>query len=215
MATVDAAQSISGLSEWGVVLEGVSWETYEKLIKGIGDRYVFVNYDRGVMEIQMSPGRKHEFGEDLLRSFVTMLRFLKNIPMEGGGSTTHQREDLEKGVEPDACFWIAHEKEMRGVMDLDLTKHPAPDLVIEVDVTSTSVDRIEIFRQLGVPEIWRSHRGGLDFLILGDDGQYHCADKSLSFPFVDREPVERAITTNQSLGETAALNKLLEELKLR
>lgn len=213
--TGDLPTGLSGLTEHGIVLEGVSWETYEKLLAGIGDRRIFVTYDRGTMEIEMmSPAKKHERSIGILIALVNSLRFLKNIPIETGGSTTEKRKDLAKGVEPDASYWIANEKIMRGVDELDLSKHPAPDLIIEVDNTSSSIDKIGIYRHLGVPEIWHVTEAGLQFLILEND-TYHQADTSSSFSFIDRKPVERALKIAKSLGESAALDQLLTDLKLR
>ncbi|MBO1346131.1 MAG: Uma2 family endonuclease [Hormoscilla sp. GUM202] len=57
-------------------------------------------------------------------------------------------------AEPDSGFYIQNEPLMRNKKELDLTKDPPPDLVLEVDYTS-SVDRQIIYAALGVPELWR------------------------------------------------------------
>jgi len=44
---------------------------------------------------------------------------------------------------------------MRHKRNLDLTQDPPPDLVLEVDYTSASVDQLPIYLALGVPEVWR------------------------------------------------------------
>lgn len=215
MSTAELPRGVSGPTELGVVLEGVSWETYEKLIEGFGDRRSYTTYDRGTMEIGMSPGRKHERGADVLVSLVSAIRDRKDLPIEAGGSVTHRHPELAKGVEPDACYWIANEAVMRGVDELDLKKHPAPDLVIEIDVAASSIDRIEIFHSLGVPEVWRVSKSGLEFLVRGDQGSYEPHETSSCFPFVDRQRVEQAVREARTLGESAALRQLLIDLKLR
>ncbi|TWT86796.1 hypothetical protein Mal64_36260 [Pseudobythopirellula maris] len=216
MATVDAPdQVLSGLTGSGLVLEGVSWQTYERFLAGVGDERVFVSYDRGLMEIEMSPGHPHERGIDLLVGLIHSIRLLRGVAIEGGGSTTHRRDDLEKGVEPDACYWIANEKVMRGVEELDLTKHPAPDLVIEVDVTSRSVDRLGIYAALGVPEIWLLAEGVVSILLLDESRSYAESTNSKSFDFVNSRALTQAVNDSKTLGESAALDRLLTELKLR
>ncbi|QDU55846.1 Uma2 family endonuclease [Aeoliella mucimassa] len=207
--------AIPSLWENGITLQGVSWETYAKFVDSLGDRRVFVSYDRGLMEIQtVSPSYPHEYGIDLLVSLIHVIRFQRGTAIAGGGSTTHRREDLERGVEPDACFWIENEPKMRGVKELDLNEVPPPDLVIEVDIHSSSVDRIETFCKLGVPEIWLIRDEQLYFLVVDGD-QYAEALTSRSFPFVDCASVNEALKAIETLGESEALNQLLTKLKLR
>lgn len=216
MATAELTKSPSGLSERGIVLEGISWETYEKFVAGVEGREFKVAYDNGLMEIEMSPSRLHESDTDLLCSLVVLIRTLRGIPIESGGSTTHKRHDLAKSVEPDGCYWIKNEQVMRGVQELDLLKHPAPDLVIEVDLTSSSVNKIDIYKKLSVPEIWHLTPEKLEFLMLtADHSAYQAMESSLSFPFVQRAPVEAAIKASKKVGESAALDQLLTDLKLR
>ena len=71
------------------------------------------------------------------------------------GSTTFNREDLERGFEPDASFYIRNEALIRGKRRIDLNVDPPPDLVIEVDITSPSLDKFPIYARPGVPEVWR------------------------------------------------------------
>lgn len=220
MATVEnqpisESPTVPSLWENGITLQGVSWDTYCKFVDGLGDRRLFVSYDSGLMEIQtMSPSFPHESGIDLLVSLVHAIRLLRGTPIAGGGSTTHRREDMDKGIEPDACFWVENELKMRGIKELDLTQVPPPDLVIEVDIHASSVDRIKGFCKLGVPEIWLIRDGQLSFLVVDGD-QYIENLTSHSFPFVDSDSVATALGQIEKLGETEALNQLLTKLKLR
>jgi len=210
-----ATDVASGFSERGIVLEGVGWATYERLLKGIGERYVFVTYDEGTLEIEISPGRKHEGGVDLLVGLMHSIRLLRGVKFEGGGSTTHKRSDLKKGIEAATCYWIANEEKMRGVADLDLSKHPAPDLVIEVDIWSSSLDRIAMFGTLGVPEIWHVEKGRVSILHLNEQGAYDAKPASLSFPFVTASALTKAVNPEATVGESAALDALLNDVGLR
>ena len=77
------------------------------------------------------------------------------VEVEDLGSTTFRREDLERGFEPDSCFYIQNEEQIRGKDRIDLTVDPPPDLVIEIDITSPSFSKLPIYAQIGVPELWR------------------------------------------------------------
>ncbi len=117
-----------------IVMRDVNWADYEAMLRIIGERRIFVNYDRGVMEV-MVPSHPHEVVADYLGLMVDILSEELEIPCEAGGSTTHRRVDLEKGVEPDRCFWL-HDKAapMPGRRELDLAVDPAPSLAIEVEL---------------------------------------------------------------------------------
>jgi Uma2 family endonuclease len=215
--TPDAGTILSGLTDTGIVLEGVSWETYERLLAGLGDRRVFVTYDRGTMEIQtMSPSYKHKNDDRFLEQLIATTCLLQNIPMRPGGSVTMRRADLKKGLEPDGCFWIARADALRGVEKLDLTKHPAPDLVVEVDIHADSIDRLDSYRTLGVSEVWwRREKEGLCFLRLNRQGEYEEVGQSVSLPILSSSVVAEALEENRKLSETERLNLLLNKLGLR
>ena len=96
------------------------------------------------------PSFGHDNDAYLLGRMVDMLTEELEVSVEGGDTTTHKREDLGKGAEPDKCYWFGdNARHMRGKRQLDLNRDPAPDLVIEVDVTRTSLDRLEDLRRDG------------------------------------------------------------------
>jgi Uma2 family endonuclease len=69
---------------------------------------------------------------------------------------------------------------MRQKQNLDLTQDPRPDLVVEVDYTSASVDRMPIYQALGVPEVWRYDEPTMQIYQLRD-GIYLQCDVSPTF----------------------------------
>jgi Uma2 family endonuclease len=101
-----------------------------------------------------------------------------------GGSTTFRRRRHRRGLEPDRCYWIANESAVRGKIHLNLSADPPPDLAIEVDVTSRSINRMKIYAVLGVPEVWRVENQTLSFHSLGPNRKYSVISHSLSFPLV-------------------------------
>src|SRR5436309_15661958 len=85
-------------------LSCVPWSSYEAFLEALGERHIRVTYDRGDLEI-MTLGHSHEFSKTLLGRLIEMLTFVLNIAIHSGGSTTCKREVLEKGPEPDECYW--------------------------------------------------------------------------------------------------------------
>lgn len=140
--------------EHKVILHGVSWETYERLLAEHPDapspRFT---YDQGELEIMVQSAR-HEEPNRTLATLVEIVAWGLRISFRRLGSTTFKREKLLKGFEPDSCFYFSTASLVRG-RDIDAEVDPRPDLVIEVDITSLSVPRFPIFAAFGVPEVWR------------------------------------------------------------
>jgi hypothetical protein len=129
----------------------------------------------------MSPLAEHEFDNRLLDRFVVVLTEELNLNLKAGGTTTLRRRRKKRGIEADNCYWIVSEPKIRGKRRIHLKADPPPDLAVEVDVTSSSLDRLSINAVLKVPEVWRLDSGSIVFHILGADGNYAAGD-SLPFP---------------------------------
>src|SRR4051812_24072864 len=138
-----------------IVLDDVSWAFYEHVLKEIGDRQIRVTYDDGRIEI-MSPLSEHEMAKKPIARLLEMLTFVLDIEICSSGSTTFRRKEKRKGLEPDECYFFGENAvKIRGVRRWNPKKHPPPDLAIEVDITSRSIDREPIYAALGVRELWR------------------------------------------------------------
>jgi Uma2 family endonuclease len=163
------------------VLHDIDWHTYTRLLRAFeGQRRFRLTYDRGTLEI-MSPLWEHEQPTYLLGRFIDELTMALDLPCRAGRSVTLWRRRKRRGLEPDNCYWIAHAPLLQGKRRLDLRVDPPPDVAIEVDVTSSSLDRMSIYAVLGVPEVWRFSTGGIAFHIL-EAGAYQVRPNSLSFP---------------------------------
>ncbi|MBO0350798.1 Uma2 family endonuclease [Phormidium pseudopriestleyi FRX01] len=192
------------LTEGRVLLQNISWKTYERLLNEMGDhRNTRLNYDRGLLEI-MTPLFEHENPKRILEKFVDALADVLNIEILSAGSTTLNRPDLARGSEPDSGFYIQNEQQVKGKRTINLKTDPPPDLVIEVDVTSSSIDREGIYAAMGVPEIWRCDRGLLKFLQLRS-GNYIETEHSLAFPLLPVTEVAKFLEQSQTVGETTLL----------
>ncbi len=167
-----------------VCLSGVAWRTYSRLLRALENQPgLRLTYDRGELEI-MSPRLEHDDDGRFLGAFVLVLAEELGITIRPGGSATLRRRMKKKGIEPDECFWLANAPLMAGRRRLDLRKDPPPDLAIEVDVTSSSLDRMGIYSALGVPEVWRLEGDTLSFHVLGTRRRYREVTLSQSFPLV-------------------------------
>jgi Uma2 family endonuclease len=181
MAT--ATQSPADPVQWEgrLVLHDVGWNEYEAMLDIVGDRHIRVTYDRGTMEVAM-PSQKHERVAQLIGLFVTRLAELLDKPYEPLGMTTWRKPDAEKGLEADQCYYIQNQAVVRSRDVLDLDVDPPPDLAIEVDISSSSLNRMEIYAGLRVPEVWRYDGRSVWFFELGPEGEYRESDESRSFP---------------------------------
>jgi Uma2 family endonuclease len=175
MATLQSA------SEQRFILYSVPWQTYSRLLRAFADRpAVRLTYDRGILEL-MTVSHEHESFAHILGRLVEVLTEVLGLPVKGGGSTTFRRRKRQRGLEPDACWWIANEPFVRGKREIDLRRDPPPDLALEIDVTHSSLSRPDIYAALGVPEVWRLQAETLTCYILQTDGSYQAADTSGAF----------------------------------
>jgi Uma2 family endonuclease len=133
-------------------LSGISWQTYETLLQELSDRRLRLTYNRGNLEI-MAPSLEHERFKKVSGRFVETMAEELEIRIEPLGSTTFKRPKLS-GAEPDECFYIHNIDAVRGKKRLDLNEDPAPDLVVEIDVTNSSQSRLQVYADLGVAEVW-------------------------------------------------------------
>ena len=72
---------------------------------------------------------------------------------------------------------------MRGKLKIDLNFDPPPDLAIEIDITSSSLNRMAIYEGLEVAEVWRFDGQFLRIYQLVE-GKYQESEKSGLFPFI-------------------------------
>ena len=118
------------------------------------------------------------------------------------GSTTFRREDLKRGFEPDTCFYVQNEDQVRGKDRIDLAVDPPPDLVIEIDITSPSFSKLPIYAQIGVPEVWRYDGERMTILILEGSDYTETTESIVLPPVTNGVPtdfVEKSKTTRRTV----------------
>jgi Uma2 family endonuclease len=100
------------------------------------------------------------------------------------GSTTLNYPNLNRGAEPDEAYYIPNQALVAG-RKVDLRRDPPPDLVVEVDITHTDIDKLNLYASMGVPEFWRYNGQVLQIYQLQAQ-QYTEIENSLIFPDVPK-----------------------------
>ena len=168
-------------AEQRVMLRHVSWGTYKALMEDLGDsRNCRMAFDSGDLEI-MSPHYKHENSHIAIGQIVLILAKECGLKCQPAGALTCEREDLLKAIESDCCFYIQHFLDVTGCDEINLPAQPPPDLMVEVDITNSSINKLSICSALGVPEHWRYDGKKLEIRIL-KNGAYELSDRSAAFP---------------------------------
>jgi Uma2 family endonuclease len=169
-------------------LQGISWNLYENLLAEIGDDgQARLSYYRGDLEF-MTPLFEHEKSNRSIERLISTIAETLDRDYALAGSMTIKRPDLAAGKEPDSCYYIANEAAVRGKTKLDFTQDPPPDLAIEIDITSSSINQLSLYATLGVGEVWRYDGAILTFYQL-QSGSYVSVDRSPTFPILSPDRV--------------------------
>jgi Uma2 family endonuclease len=198
-------------AEGSVVLHGVPWEIYEALRSEEDNNHVRMTYDRGALEL-MSPSRKHAKVSSLIGWMICEWTLLRQIKIELGGDTTFKKQDLERGLEPDNCFWVAKEAAVRDKDEIDLSQDPPPDLALEVEFSRTAIPKLPIYQELKVPEVWRWHKRELKVLTLGQSGEHIEQSASTALPGFPVKLVEQLLRERNLEGDTALMIRFREAI---
>jgi Uma2 family endonuclease len=193
--------------EQRMVLQGVSWQTYERLVDELeGHGGIRLTYSRGTLEL-MTPSYSHDWIKKLIGRIIEAFTLELGIPLKSGGSTTFKRADLEKGLEPDECYWVQSEPRVRHKSEIDLSVDPPPDLAIEVEISRNMVDKLAVYAALGVPEVWRHDGTTLHVLTLGEAGDYEEVERSRALPSLPLVEIARVLDRREELDETSLLRE--------
>ncbi|OJW24612.1 MAG: hypothetical protein BGO49_06090 [Planctomycetales bacterium 71-10] len=195
MATVAKPESTTDVEgDQLVVFEGVEWGGYNSVLKLRGARGLpKVVYLDGRLTL-MSPSYIHERLKKLLGSFIEIALEGLGIRFVAAGSTTLRRRRRKGGVEGDETYYLKNLADLRGKTRIDLRVDAPPDLAVEVVVSHDADDAVEVYRRLGVPEVWVSSEERMIFLTLGEDGAYAPAAESRAVPGLTPSEVHSWIT---------------------
>ena len=184
-ASEPTAEQQKPVGEQRVVIRGLSWDAYLQILNALpqsrGSRLI---YDNGVLEITM-PLEDHEFSGRLIECFIRTLIELMGMRMKTMGSTTMNYPNLNQGAEPDNSYYIQNQPLVKG-RNVAFTQDPPPDLVVEVDITHTDIEKNKFYATIGVPEFWRFN-GNVWRIYQLQDSNYVEVELSPTFPQVPKE----------------------------
>jgi Uma2 family endonuclease len=191
-----------------VSLKNVSWETFNNLLTELGDkRNQRLTYYLGTLEI-MSPLGQHENNNRFIDDLIRVIADELNLNLKKFGSLTLKSNKLKQGVEPDSCYYLKNEPLVRNKQHIDLTIDPPPDLILEIDITSGSLNKLPLYGTLKVPEIWRYDGKNLTvFSLAKKSKEYQQLTQSPAFPWLDLNLVPQLINQSLQQGETATLRQ--------
>ena len=195
------------LSSGSSIRIALTWAEYETLLQELGDnRAVRVTYEQGWVEIRM-PSKLHELVNRLLERIIVTLTEELGMSVISLGSTRFDQDAMGQGVEPDSCFYIQNAE--RIDIEAPLPVNLPPDLVVEVDISSSSKSRLKIYGTMGVPEIWRYSLQGFVILQL-QAGDYVECDHSLAFPQVSTDFLQALVERGKQANNQ---NVVIRELR--
>lgn len=194
------------LAEQRVILKNISWQTFTAMLNEMGEgRSTRLAYIDGILEI-MTPLGEHENTNRFIDDLIRVLADELNFNLKKFGSLTLKRENMRRGAEPDSCYYIQNEPRVRNKRHIDLNIDPPPDLILEIDITSSSIDKSPIYASVGVPEIWRYDGRSLQVFILSQPNSiYTPTQQSPTFPVFDLNMVSQLIEQSLIDGETQTL----------
>jgi len=185
------------ISDQRLRLSCIPWDAYVTLADMLENSHLRVTYDQGEMEV-MAVSRKHERSKKRLGRFVETLTEELEIDIASGGSTTCRNEDVLRALEPDECYWIANERLVRDLEEIDLERDPPPDLTLEIEISRSMLNRMGIYAALKVPEVWRWDGEKLIVHVLGSRGTYRVSKTSKAFPFLPLDEFAKFLTEEGS-----------------
>ena len=194
------------VGEKRMAFRDLDWSGFQQIRQLLTERTrTRFTYDSGVLEITM-PLELHERLARLIELFIRILVVEQGLKLKSMGSTTLEREDLLKSAEPDNGYYIQNYP-LVADHEVDLAVDPPPDLVVEVDITHTDINKDLLYAKLGVPEFWRFDGNNWKVLCLVD-GAYQEREKSPTFPILAKEDLYRFL-------ETALRDEVAAELNFR
>ncbi|MBM3465358.1 MAG: Uma2 family endonuclease [Armatimonadetes bacterium] len=205
-----AAMSIHVQPREQRLLTHTDWNGYLQCREALDETGVRITYDKGAMEL-MSPSPEHEQGKSDLGCCLEAYLQERGIDFSTGGSPTMRREAAEKGLEPDESYYLREHAGRRFASPPEGLNINPPDLVLEIEVTRSAIDRLTIFANLRIPEVWRydydTHR--ISIHVLGSGGHYARQESSGLLPDL---PVQ-SLASFVRRGPDSITSRLLSEVR--
>ncbi|HEY9644392.1 MAG TPA: Uma2 family endonuclease [Coleofasciculaceae cyanobacterium] len=206
-------------TEKRTILTDISWQKFEDLLVELGaERQTRLTYFRGKLEL-MTPIAAHERCNKLIESLILILVEELHLPVSQLMPILLKAPELGCAVEPDACYYF-HTAAMQGQIELHLPPDPPPDLLVEVALTKSNLDKLPLYATLGIPEVWRYiTTPGADVLkgqlliYQLQDHHYIERQSSLIFPFLPASRVLQFLEASDSMSLATAIRLLRAWIK--
>lgn len=192
------------VGEKRVVFRGLDWQRFQTIRQALGaHRVMRLTYDQGVLEVTM-PLEDHEFAVRLIERFILILIVELGMKLKTMGSTTLDRAVLDRSAEPDNAYYIQNQPLVAG-RNVNLNHDPPPDLVVEIDITHTDIDKLRFYASMGVPEFWR-YNGETWLIYQLQEDAYEEVEASSTFPNVPKIKLYEFLAQARQDEVTAELN---------
>jgi Uma2 family endonuclease len=208
---IDVGSLLTEAPETRMVLKNVSWETFVALADERRGSVPRMSYSEGVLEM-MSPKRKHENIGCLIGRMIEAYSEIKGIEVLSVASVTVKRSDLKKAYEADESYYVTNVDQVLAKEELDFEVDPAPDLVVEVELTSSAIDKLELFAAMQVREVWRHDGTTVQFYRLLN-GNYDLIPTSVELPGLDSALINRFLEQRLQVGETTFIRAFRNEIQ--
>jgi Uma2 family endonuclease len=186
-------------------LRDVDWQTYVALSDTTDRAGCRLTYDRGDLEI-MTPSMPHERYGTMIGRMVERYSEIFDIEIRSVASTTFRRADMHRGFEADEAYYVQNAERIRGISQVDLEIHPPPDLVVEIEISRSAIDKMSLFAAMGIPELWRYNRQSLEVFCL-ENKTYASAAASEVFPGFPLKYAEHLLGLQLTSNETTLIRQ--------
>ncbi len=195
VAAAPLYEPVVDAGEQHFLLGDVPWHVYVMLRDTLDTPGLRMTYLEGWLEI-MSPSRTHEVNKKQIARFLELFCLERDIPLFGYGSTTFRSEEAERGLEPDECYCRGQDRDV-------------PDIALEVIHTPTKLDKLHVYRGLGVREVWIFRNGAFDLFALRGE-TYEALETSEIIPELD---LARLAHFAEDPNQPVALRAYRDELR--
>jgi Uma2 family endonuclease len=216
LTPVDAACALmSDPSPWRMVLPGVTWTDYQRLLAAraaAGRRRVRINYAHGEVEV-MTVGAPHERWKRLIATMLDIYLAESGVPFIPFGGMTIAREDLDRGFEPDECYYLRPASAQYPIRPLNFATDPPPDLAVEVEASRSVGGRLPYYAAIGVREVWQFDGETIAILILQPDRQYREEPAGTALPGFPFGDVSRFVRMAEEADYGTFMNSYREHVR--
>ncbi len=203
------------ITEKRILLKKINWPKFTEILNELGsDRTVHLTYDRGRLEM-MTPQDIHDRTQRLLDSLLIVIADESDETLHSLGSVLLTQPNEGLAIQPFAAYYLDYPPKPITTRELDLSQIAPPDLVVDVMLGDSSINRSSIFEAFQIPEIWcyraqmtdGAVQGTLEIFQYTSNG-YVATSNSLAFPQLSIARIHEFIAESDTLGLSKALTVL-------